>query len=378
VESGEAENVVAVEAPVADAHAERATRRLAAALGPRAGHVVVTGPTAKDAEALLGRVESDIVAYRCAWVDGRRLDAPHVLRAFGLDDPDVRTAPAAFRRLCAEARGLGRPVVLVVTDACAAPPGTLEALRLMIEGGPDALESLRFVLAGGPALLAALRRPEARALATRVTTIVEAPDAPATVTLPVTTSLTNAPARSRGRRWPRPRRILAAATLGSAFAAAVAPVVVPQHAPAPVSIAAEPAASEPAAVAPEPPAPPLAEALPPVEATPPLAADASPPAADATASPAADPPPPQAVVHDPPPASPKLRSVQVAAFRDPAHATALRDELAERFEWVMVTEVERDGVVWHRVRVEGLPDRAAVNAALTTLRRSGHQPIVVR
>lgn len=360
MESGEAENVVAAEAPVAESHAERAIRRLAAALGPRAGHVVVTGPTAKDAAALLGRVEAGIVAYRCAWVDGRHLDAPHVLRAFGIDDPDVRAAPAAFRRLCADARGLGRPVVLVVTDACAAPPGTLEALRLMSEGGPDALESLRFVLAGGPALLAALRRPEARALATRVTTVVEAPGAAVTVTLPTTSGLTRAPARRRVRRWPRPRRILAAAILGSAFAAAVAPVVVPHHAPAPVSIAAEPPASEPApaAVAPEPPATSSAPAEP---ASPPTAA-----------------PPPQAVVHDPPPASPKLESVQVAAFRNAAHATALRDDLAKRFEWVMVTEVERDGVIWHRVRVEGLPDRAAVNAALTALRRAGHQPIVVR
>ena len=88
--------------------------------------------------------------------------------------------------------------------------------------------------------------------------------------------------------------------------------------------------------------------------------------------------PPQAIVHEP--ASPKAsgRSVQVGAFRDPVRAAALRDELAKRFEWVMVTQLERDGVVWHRVRVEGLDSAAAVRDAVASLRRAGHQPIVVR
>jgi cell division protein FtsN len=44
----------------------------------------------------------------------------------------------------------------------------------------------------------------------------------------------------------------------------------------------------------------------------------------------------------------------------------------------MVTDVELAGTLWHRVRVEGLADRAAVEAALARLRRAGHQPILVR
>ena len=85
---------------------------------------------------------------------------------------------------------------------------------------------------------------------------------------------------------------------------------------------------------------------------------------------------PTAVVHPAPPSG--RRSIQVGAFRDPARAGALREELAKRFEWVLVTRIERDGVVWHRVRIEGLETPAAVNAAMTALRRVGHQPIAVR
>ncbi|HWP65521.1 MAG TPA: SPOR domain-containing protein, partial [Candidatus Limnocylindria bacterium] len=178
--------------------------------------------------------------------------------------------------------------------------------------------------------------------------------------------------RAAGRRRARPARLVAAGLLGCALAGAVTPLMVSNDAGS-----AAPGKS-PAAGAALPEAPREAATLVPPAAAPrepTVAADD--PAANAPAPPALAVTPPKATVHpSAPPAVP--RSIQVGAFRDPARAAALRDELARRFEWVMVTQVERDGVVWHRVRVEGLETPRAIADAMAELRRAGHRPIAVR
>jgi cell division protein FtsN len=183
-----------------------------------------------------------------------------------------------------------------------------------------------------------------------------------------------APQTTASRRWPSLGRIAASALLGSVVAGAIVPLFSSPRAPsvravAPAALA--PAAATAPALAPAPvaePAPPPIEQL----------VSSAPAVAPPVAAPAVTPPAPRAVVH--PPDAPHVtgRSVQVGAFRDPERAGALRDELAKQFEWVMVTRVVLDGVVWHRVRIEGLENAAAVQNALAALRRAGHQPIVVR
>jgi len=327
--------------------------------------VVVTAGSADAAEALVWRAEAAIVSYRCGWLNGNTLDAAHLLRALGVDDAEPRALPATMRALLADAGAIGRPLVVVVRGADTAAPAALEELRLMLEGAADALDTVRLVLLGGPALLETLRQPAVRALASRVTSVVSAPEDAASTPLDLTSGLMNEPQRRMAARspWPRPWRIAAAGLLGCTLAGAVVPLVMPVGTALPPSIAPAPAA----VVSPAPADPgPEAQALPPTPAT---------------AAPVPTPlprPAPTAIVHPPAPSRLRGRSVQVGAFRDPARAAALREELAKRFEWVMVTRVEREGVVWHRVRVEGLETSAAVDTALAALRRLGHQPIVVR
>jgi hypothetical protein len=372
-----------------DERARSAIARLAAALGPRSGHVVVTASSSEAAEALVWRVEAAIVSYRCGWLDGAALDAAHLLRAVGAEDAEPRALPATMQALLADAGAIGRPLVVIVRAADTATPSSLEELRLMLEGGAPTLETVRLVLLGGPGLLETLRQPMLRALASRVTSVITAPEDPLSTSLEVTSSVLSERARrtEARSRWPHPWRIAGAGLLGALLAGAVFSLVLPTGAPPPPLIAAVPT------VAPVAPAPPLepAPSPPSVPSPTPIVAPVSPdPALHSQTRPAEMPetvmpapapaprPVPAAIVHPPAPSRVRGRSVQVAAFRDPARATALRDELAKHFDWVMVTRVERDGVVWNRVRIEGLESAAAVDAALAALRRSGHQPIVVR
>jgi cell division septation protein DedD len=362
--------------PAGDERVQSALARLTLAFGPRGGHVVVTAPTARAAEALVWRVETSIVAYRTYWVSGRALDAVDLLRVFATDVPTAESLAATVHILLGRARSVGRPVVIVVSDADAAAVHQLDQLRLLADSTPEASDLLRLVLLGAPGLLEILRQPAARALASRVTNLIAAPAEPATeeavsTALPLTAHLMSEPRPRRARR-PRPWRIAAAGVLGSALAAVVVPLLMPERAPSLPTTTAEPAVLADT----EPPPPPLETHQP----APPDAVTPAPvPLPAATAEPVPTTmPPPRAIIHPPSPATPRLHSVQVGAFRELARATALRDELARSFEWVMVTDVELAGTLWHRVRVEGLADRAAVEAALARLRRAGHQPILVR
>jgi hypothetical protein len=361
---------------------QQAIAKLAAALGPRAGHVVVTAPTQKGAEALVWQVETEIVAYRVFWVNGRMLDAPSLLRTLGAEDPTAESLPAAVTSLLAKARSVGRPIVILVADADAASADALEELRLLAECSPDGTQFLRLVLIGKPSLMQTLRRREARALATRVTSLIAISDETFTAPLPLTTALVTEPGHipDPQTRWPRTRRILTAGALGGIAAALVMALVPLADAPAPplpAPGAAEPVTVEPVA-AETAPAPPAAEI--------PAAAVEPPPAAPAVLSepPRArevepePPPPPRAIVHPSSPAAPHLQSVQVGAFRDPARAARLRETLAPRFDWVVITQIERGGALFHRVRIEGLPTVSAARTAMQTLRAAGYEPILVR
>jgi cell division septation protein DedD len=330
-----------------DATADAPAAKLATALRPRPGHVLVTAATAKDAEALLWRVEADIVAYRCLWLNGRELDPVRLLRAFALEDVLAESPHVAIRTLLGKARAIGRPVVVVVTEADGASAADLERLRLTLECTPDAGDLVRLVLLGGPALLEILQRPEARALATRITNRIDAPPIAGEAALPQTSRLMREPLRVESTRRPRRLgRVIVAGAGGALFAAAVGGIVIAPSVPpaAPRVVVAEVVGETPA---------------PPVEAMPP------------------EPTPPRAVVH--PPAAPILRghTIQVGAFRSLANATALRDQLARSFADVRVTPMRRNATVLHRVRIEGLASEATVTAALATLRQAGHQPMRV-
>jgi cell division septation protein DedD len=348
-----------------DATADATAAKLTTALRPRPGHVVVTAATAKDAEALLWRVESDIVAYRCLWLSGRELDPVRLLRALATEDVLAESPHVAIRTLLGKARAIGRPVVVVVTEADAASAADLERLRLTLECTPDASDVVRLVLLGGPALLEILRRPEVRALATRITNRIDAPQIASEAALPQTSRIMSEPLRVESERRPRRLgRILMAGAGGAAFAAAVGGIVITPSDPPASPIVATAVATAPTLDAP---------------AAPPAVAEVAgeTPAPPVEVMPTPEPTPPRAVVH--PPAAPIVRghAIQVGAFRSLANATALRDELARRFADVHVTPMQRNGTVLHRVRIEGLASEAAVTAALATLRLAGLQPMRV-
>jgi hypothetical protein len=297
---------------------------------------------------MVARLEPEIVASRCVWLNGRELDATQLRQALAAKDAALGSLHAIVRTLLTQARQQGRPLVVIVREADAAQASQLEWLRLALECTPDALDLVRFVLLGTPTLLATLRRPEARALATRVTSRIASDGESARV--PMT------PPRS-----PRARRVVAAGMLGAAVSIGVVALVSAPSWLLPPSPAEDSAPTMPSHVATQ-----SAEvtAPPPVEAL----------------------PPPPAIVHPPtlqPRSTPRHgtgheQRLQVGAFRNLPNATALRDELGKRFALVTVTETTPGGVTFYRVRIEGLVGDAAVHAALETLRGAGHQAIRVR
>jgi hypothetical protein len=338
------------------------TTRLETAFTPRPGHIVVTGPTADAAALLVARLETEIAASRLVWVNGRGLDAARLRQILAGDGVPAGPLHAVVRHLLAAARHEQRPLVLVVRDADTLDAARLEWLRVTLECAPDAADLVRLVLVGGPALLDTLRRPEARALATRVTNRFSSP-----------------PDAVRVRVAPpvRPRRLATSAALGAAVSIGVALLTLwvrdrpaPPTPTPPSTAAAAPAVPAPseARVAPPPPvattAPEIAPVPRPVDA-PSRTADRPATAPNRATSPARV-------------TSRGTTRLQVGAFRDPANAEALRRTLAARFAHVTVSTVTRGGVTFHRVRLDGFADEAAVQAALAALRRNGLQPIRVR
>jgi type II secretory pathway predicted ATPase ExeA len=74
----------------------------------------------------------------------------------------------SIEEMAVEARGAGRSVVVVVSDADLASAKQLERIRLELEGPKAGIDTVRMVLVGSPVLTRILELPSARALATRV------------------------------------------------------------------------------------------------------------------------------------------------------------------------------------------------------------------
>jgi hypothetical protein len=158
-----------------------ATAKLAAAIGTRPGHIVVTGPD-DVTEALLTDAVAATPIHRTIRVQGRSLDPDAVVTSLcadkiGAGQPWIRQREA-MRALVEEAREAGQPIVVAVAGADWADVPRLERLRQMTECVPEATDVVRMVLLGGPRLVTMLRRAEARKLATRVVAVVQAPTPP--------------------------------------------------------------------------------------------------------------------------------------------------------------------------------------------------------
>jgi len=154
----------------------RDVARIARALRVGSGHVVVI---ARDVERAENLVESAIVLaepYRVlrvsATTDGMAVLASDLLAFAAESGPDVRRArdkvSSPVGGLMAEARAVGRPVVVVVADADLASIKRLESLRIQLDSAPGAIEIVRMILIGCPVLSRILDLPSARGLSSRV------------------------------------------------------------------------------------------------------------------------------------------------------------------------------------------------------------------
>lgn len=153
---------------------------LRVALGEGEGFVKVTGEvgTGKTllCRALLNALGEEEGRWQLAWLPNPGL-APsalrqalaeelHVPRAASLDDHALL---AALNRRLIELAGQGRRTVLLIDEAQALPPRTLEALRLLTNLETEHCKLLQVVLFGQPELDALLEQPGLRQLRQRIT-----------------------------------------------------------------------------------------------------------------------------------------------------------------------------------------------------------------
>jgi cell division septation protein DedD len=338
-------------APGASAGASRAAAvaELVAAVQTRPGHVVVIAQDAKAAAGLFSEAEAQLATHRAVRVRGRELDGSAAVAALCADKEES----GGLQALIEEARAAALPVVVVVAEADAAGADRLERLRQAVECVSDAAEVVRMVLLGGPRLLDTIRQPEARLLATRVAAVVR---------VPVETVTPERRAAGGLRAGLAGLYTHAVALVGVVVFATsmLAPKILRPRdhvagASAPAVVAAAPSATRPPVPA----------------ANPPPAPAANPPPA-----PAANPPPAPAAAAPPRPAhGPAL---QVGAFLSAASAEALRRQLAPRFGEAYVSNIDRDGATYHRVRFGGFASEADLHAAETALREAGYAPVRAR
>ena len=71
-------------------------------------------------------------------------------------------------------------------------------------------------------------------------------------------------------------------------------------------------------------------------------------------------------------------ALQVGSFRNAANAARLEHSLAERFDGIETTRFERDGVVYHRVRLGALSGRPAAERTAAELTALGLEPLRIR
>jgi hypothetical protein len=155
--------------------AQRDVARITRGLRVGAGHVVVTAVDVDRAEDLVEAAIASANPFRVLRIstttDGFAL-AGDVLAFAAGGAPSVRRArdkvSSPIAGLIEEARGAGRPIVVVVADADLASVKRLEALRIQLDCAPGAIEVVRMVLVGCPVLLRILELPSARGLSSRV------------------------------------------------------------------------------------------------------------------------------------------------------------------------------------------------------------------
>ncbi len=330
-------------APGASTGASRAAAvaELVAAVQTRPGHVIVIAQDAKAAAGLFSEAEAQLATHRAVRVRGRELDGSAAVAALCADKEES----GGLQALIEEARAAALPVVVVVAEADAAGADRLERLRQAVECVSDAAEVVRMVLLGSPRLLDTIRRPEARLLATRVAAVVR---------VPVETVTPERRAAGGLRAGLAGLYTHAVALVGVVVFATsmLAPKILRPRdhvagASAPAVVAAAPSATRP-----------------PVPATnPPPAPAANPPPAPAAAA-------PPRLAHGP--------ALQVGAFLSAASAEALRRQLAPRFGEAYVSNIDRDGATYHRVRFGGFASEADLHAAETALREAGYAPVRAR
>jgi sporulation related protein len=404
-----------------------AVAKLRTALQERSGYVIVTAESPAASEALFATVEPRLTTFRTVRAAGATLDPESVVRSLWREGEPPFPARLAMRTLLDEARAVGKPIVVAITDADAIDPARLERVRLTLEGTPDASEILRIALLGGAKLIELLRQPEARGIAMRIGASIAVPAAEATLPAAVIPEPTAEEVVRRGvasmvgtiaavvvaiaswALWPRagavdppessPPAVVAQATGALQPAAPVPPPPTQQEptvAPAvepPIAVAPEPpgapVAQPPAAVAakPEPAAaPPAAEApkpqVPTETAAAPTPAKPEPPKPEpvATARVEAGPPPAAREESAPTPVlAPRGAALQVGAFVRADGAEAIRQKLASQFPSVYVSPAKRaDGTTFHRVRIGGFRSTHDLDLAAAVLRTEGYAPMRVR
>jgi hypothetical protein len=150
--------------------------RVSRALRVGSGHIVVTAADVERAETLVEAAIAAVEPYRVLWVsattDGIVTFAGDVL-AFAAVGGVSAASPAnkivsPIGGLIDEARGVGKPVVVVVADADLASVKRLESIRIQLDAAPGAIDVVRIVLVGCPVLSRILELPAARGLSSRV------------------------------------------------------------------------------------------------------------------------------------------------------------------------------------------------------------------
>lgn len=368
-------------------------RQLARALAHGNGVVAVIGRTAEDAAALLANVVDSVGTHRVVHLHAVDASRDSVARALLADNQEwTGTDSASATRnaligLLQDARSQRSPIVVVADDADRATAEQLDRLRLALEFAPDALGTVKLVLLGTTSLERTLSMSGARSLASRISARVQAPSRarrshrnvlPARVAALTVAAVASvalmmplltgrllvdagsgdgvAPVGARaGKRTDAP---VAAKPLGRTRGGAESDVgrtSVPPGAPAPAVPATRAPRAAPVVASAAPVATPATAPASSTAATPKVAASAS------AATPAA-----------------AMYALQVGAFRSAVNASRVERRLAESFAGVVVSRFERDGTVYHRVRVGGLADMPAAERAAAQLAEMGFDPLRIR
>ena len=153
---------------------------LRVALGEGEGFIKVSGEvgTGKTllCRALLNALSEDDGRWQVAWLPNPGLSPrdlrqalAHELRIADAEHLDDHSLLAALNQRLIELAAEGKRTVLLIDEAQALPPKTLEALRLLTNLETEHCKLLQVVLFGQPELDAVLEQPEFRQLRQRIT-----------------------------------------------------------------------------------------------------------------------------------------------------------------------------------------------------------------